>query len=167
MRYTYVWLGMYVCFYYAVLVCLFFVWSRVKTDTKRRCPTRLNEEGQTPKQRDWEQKNRIQERETVRMSERGWKQREIELRDWHRVKERKTETTQIETTIYTEKGEKKREKQQTMRHRAWVRDQEQECFAEEKRSARNCSWPALFYQSVSGSIVLCFSFLTFYFLLIW
>ena len=48
-RYTYVWTGMYVCFYYAVLVCLFFVCSGVKTDTKRRCPTRLNEEGKTPK----------------------------------------------------------------------------------------------------------------------
>ena len=33
---------MYVCFYYVVLVCPFFVCSGVKTDTKRRCPTRQN-----------------------------------------------------------------------------------------------------------------------------
>ena len=40
---------MYVCFYYIVLVCLFFVCSGVKTYTKETLPYKAKEEGQTQK----------------------------------------------------------------------------------------------------------------------
>ena len=99
---------MYVCFYYAILVCLFFVCSGVKIDTKETLPYKAEGRGaDIEKQRDREQKNNIQE-----TKESAEKNSEIETPS----EREKIETTQIETTIYTEKGEKKREKQQTMRH---------------------------------------------------